>query len=168
MLIWCSCFVLSSLCAIAVATPWFAAASVPILYVYFRVQQYFRDTSRELKRLDSVTRSPVYAHFSETLSGLSTIRAYGEAPRFLRDNQGKIDLSSAAWYAMRAGDRWLSVRLELLGVTIVFLAGVFAAQATLAPSAANNSEIVCPIPRLAPVTIATLPSNLPMMPFLNA
>lgn len=46
--------------------------------------QYYRRTSRELQRLDSISRSPVYNHFSETLNGVDSVRAYGVSDRFIR------------------------------------------------------------------------------------
>ncbi|KAJ1344932.1 hypothetical protein BSLG_000447 [Batrachochytrium salamandrivorans] len=63
-------------------TPLFAAILVPILGAYYFLQLIYRATSRELKRLDSLSRSPLYAHIGETLSGLPTIRAYHEHERF--------------------------------------------------------------------------------------
>jgi len=46
--------------------------------------QYYRYTSRELQRLDSISRSPIYTHFSETLNGIDSVRAYGATERFIR------------------------------------------------------------------------------------
>jgi ATP-binding cassette, subfamily C (CFTR/MRP), member 1 len=56
---------LFSLTTIIVITPWFGVAVIPLAFFYFRVMNYFRDVSRETKRLDSISRSPVYALFSE-------------------------------------------------------------------------------------------------------
>ncbi|GMQ09242.1 hypothetical protein CsSME_00052686 [Camellia sinensis var. sinensis] len=49
---------------------------LPFWYIYSKLQFYYRSTSRELRRLDSVSRSPIYASFTETLDGSSTIRAF--------------------------------------------------------------------------------------------
>jgi len=119
--------IIGSLASIILATPWFAVAVVPLIAVYWSVSTYFRNVSRECKRVDSITRSPIYAHFGETLGGLSTIRAYGQATRFSLLNEQYVNTNTSAWYTLRACDRWLSVRLEILGNVIVLLSAVLAA-----------------------------------------
>jgi ABC-type multidrug transport system fused ATPase/permease subunit len=57
--------VVISLATIMFVTPWFGVAVLPLGVIYVRVLNYFREVSRETKRLDSISRSPVYAHFSE-------------------------------------------------------------------------------------------------------
>ncbi|CAG8602800.1 21542_t:CDS:10 [Gigaspora margarita] len=69
---------------IVVVFVWFIIPLVPLIVLYYFAALYYRSTNRELKRLDSVLRSSLYAHFSETLTGLPTIRAYREQERFLR------------------------------------------------------------------------------------
>lgn len=124
--IFCTLTILVSMISIIVITPWFGVAVIPLGYIYFRYLQYFRAVSRETKRLDSISRSPVYAQFSETLGGLSTIRAYGEPDRFKNEFEGKVNVNTQALYNNKSADRWLSTRLELLGSTI---AGITAALA---------------------------------------
>ena len=93
---------------------------LPIFVLYFRVQNFFRSSYREIKRLDGTSGSPIYAHFSETLSGLTTIRAFGHQHRFVADNLARVGANQRAFYAQRcACDRWLPVRLESVGNTIV-------------------------------------------------
>lgn len=118
--------VIVSLGSIVFVTPWFGLAVLPLAFVYFRILNYFRSVSRETKRLESISRSPVYAHFSETLGGLSTIRAYAEPRRFAQEFQDKIDQNTRAYYCNKAADRWLAVRLEVIGAAIAGLAGIFA------------------------------------------
>mmetsp|Transcript_842 Transcript_842/g.2339 ORF Transcript_842/g.2339 Transcript_842/m.2339 type:complete len:1469 (-) Transcript_842:87-4493(-) len=127
----CSLFVVVSLGTITFATPWFGVAILPLMVIYIRILNYFRDVSRETKRLDSISRSPVYAHFSETLGGLSTIRAYEQPTRFIEDFTDKLNLNTKAYYCNKSADRWLSVRLELIGSVIAGLAAVFAAASAI-------------------------------------
>lgn len=102
-------------------TTWqFTFVIIPMgcLYVYY--QQYYLRTSRELRRLDSVTRSPIYAHFQESLGGLSTIRGYHQQERFIHINQSRIDNNMSAFYPSVNANRWLAFRLEFIGSIIIF------------------------------------------------
>jgi ABC-type multidrug transport system fused ATPase/permease subunit len=90
-------------------------------------------TSRQLKRLDSVSRSPIYAHFSETLSGVSTIRAYRCQERFIRAQEERVDFNQRAYYPSIASNRWLAVRLEFIGNLIVLLAAILAVVRHIGP-----------------------------------
>mmetsp|Transcript_6430 Transcript_6430/g.9093 ORF Transcript_6430/g.9093 Transcript_6430/m.9093 type:complete len:1412 (+) Transcript_6430:44-4279(+) len=118
--------VLVSLGTIMYVTPIFGVAIVPILFVYIRILNYFREVSRETKRLESISRSPVYTHFSETLGGLSTIRAYNQATRFNETFDDVLDQNIRAYYTNKTADRWLSVRLELIGAAIAGIASLLA------------------------------------------
>jgi ABC-type multidrug transport system fused ATPase/permease subunit len=61
--------------------PWLVLILAPLVPVYHWLQELYRLTSRELKRLSSVTLSPVYSHFNETLLGLPTIRSFRAVAR---------------------------------------------------------------------------------------
>lgn len=91
----------------------------PIAFFYYKAQQYFIKTSRELTRLDSVSRSPIYAMFSETLDGLSTIRAYGEEERLTKKSNSLLDTNQQAYFLNFAANCWLGIRLELAGTMII-------------------------------------------------
>ncbi|CAE6437055.1 unnamed protein product [Rhizoctonia solani] len=98
------------------------AAFIIMLYQYFAA--FYRSSARELKRLDSNLRSLLYSHFSESLTGLATIRAYGEVDHFLKENTYYIDLENRALFLTCANQRWLAIRLDFLGSLLVFSAGV--------------------------------------------
>jgi len=114
------------ICVVSFTTLYFLIAIIPLGALYLLIQNYYLSTSRELKRLDSVTRSPIYAHFSETLNGISTIRAYTQKARFLTENEGRINDNQKAYYPSVASNRWLATRLEFVGSMVVFLAAFFA------------------------------------------
>lgn len=127
-----------SLGSIVYITPWFGVALLPLGFIYIKVLNFFREVARETKRLDSISRSPVFAHFSETLGGLGTIRAYGQAERFINAFEEKMDTNTRAYYNNKCADRWLSVRLELLGSVIAGSAGVTASSVVINNAASGN------------------------------
>uniref|UniRef100_A0A673HPC8 ATP-binding cassette, sub-family C (CFTR/MRP), member 2 n=1 Tax=Sinocyclocheilus rhinocerous TaxID=307959 RepID=A0A673HPC8_9TELE len=123
---WILCIlgVLGTLFVICLATPIFTAVVVPMAVVYYFVQRFYVPTSRQLRRLDSVSRSPIYSHFGETISGLSVIRAYGHQQRFLKQNEDTIDQNLKSVYPWFVSNRWLAMRLECLGNLVVGLVGL--------------------------------------------
>ncbi|TGO17401.1 hypothetical protein BTUL_0018g00680 [Botrytis tulipae] len=113
---------LFTLVVISVASPPFIAFIFPLSGVYYWVQRYYLRTSRELKRLDSVSRSPIYAHFQESLGGIGTIRAYRQQKRFTQENEWRVDANLRAYFPSINSNRWLAVRLEFLGSIIILAA----------------------------------------------
>ncbi|KAF4792003.1 Multidrug resistance-associated protein 1 [Turdus rufiventris] len=111
---------------ILLATPIAAVIIPPLGLVYLFVQRFYVATSRQLKRLESVSRSPVYSHFNETLLGVSVIRAFEEQKRFIKQNDIKVDENQKAYYPSIVANRWLAVRLEFVGNCIVLFAALFA------------------------------------------
>ncbi|QKX61086.1 uncharacterized protein TRUGW13939_08232 [Talaromyces rugulosus] len=111
---------------ICISTPAFLAVIFPLGFVYISYQKYYLRTSRELKRLDSVSRSPIYAHFQESLGGVSTIRAYRQSQRFTLENEWRMDANNRAYFPSISTNRWLAVRLEFIGSIIIFAAATFA------------------------------------------
>lgn len=107
---------------ISISTPAFVFLIFPFALLYYYIQRYYLRTSRELKRLESVTRSPVYSHFQESLGGISTIRAYEQTNRFMHENEWRIDLNLRAYFPLVSANRWLAVRLEFIGSLIIFSA----------------------------------------------
>uniref|UniRef100_A0A069DYD4 ABC-type xenobiotic transporter n=1 Tax=Panstrongylus megistus TaxID=65343 RepID=A0A069DYD4_9HEMI len=106
--------------------PWICVVLTPLVPLYHNLQQHYRLTSRELKRLMSVTLSPLYGHFSETLQGLATIRAFGATSRFRRDNAYWLEANQKAQLSSSAAAQWLSLRLQLIGVAMITGVGMLA------------------------------------------
>ncbi|XP_041599046.1 ATP-binding cassette sub-family C member 2 isoform X1 [Vulpes lagopus] len=123
---WILCFlgIISTLVMICTATPVFIIVIIPLGIIYVSIQIFYVATSRQLKRLDSVTRSPIYSHFSETVSGLSVIRAFEHQQRFLKHNEVGIDTNQKCVFSWIVSNRWLAVRLELIGNLIVFFSSL--------------------------------------------
>jgi len=100
---------------------------IPIFGVYFYIQRYYRPGYREAKRLDAISGSPVFAHFGETLGGLSTIRAFGHQQRFITENERRIGINQTADYTQKCGcERWLPVRLETIGNSMTLVVAAIA------------------------------------------
>jgi ABC-type multidrug transport system fused ATPase/permease subunit len=111
--------------------PPFLIAVVPLAWFYSRITSYYLATSRELKRLDAVSRSPIFAWFSESLAGLSTIRAYDQQSVFIANNARRIDRNQLCYLPSTAVNRWLAVRLEFVGAVIIFVTAVLAVSAVV-------------------------------------
>jgi len=105
------------------AVPIFGIALVPLLILYYFIQEIFRRTARELKRLDSITRSPLYANITETMQGLPTIRAYDAQERFIHTNQFLINENNRPQHLLIVAQRWLGIRLECIGALLVLSNG---------------------------------------------
>ncbi|CAH1248229.1 ABCC9 [Branchiostoma lanceolatum] len=108
----------------AIVTPWFLIPAIPIIGFYFFMQKYFRATSRELQRLENISKSPVLASFTEVLGGLSTVRSYREQRRFSQQFQQNLDSTAKTFMWLNTANRWLGVRLDLIGSVIVFAAAL--------------------------------------------
>jgi len=114
-----------TLVVISYTTPAFAAFIIPLGAMYMFIQRYYLRTSRELKRLDSVSRSPIYAHFQESLGGISTIRAYRQQDRFENENEWRVDANLRAYFPSISANRWLALRLEFIGAVVILAAAGF-------------------------------------------
>ncbi|SCV73559.1 BQ2448_7485 [Microbotryum intermedium] len=112
--------VIGMIVVISAAAPAFLFVLIPIGFIYKRVQTYYLATSRELKRLDATTKSPIFASFQETLGGVATIRAYRQSARFIAENEARVDRNQEAYFPSINCNRWLAVRLEFLGSNIIF------------------------------------------------
>jgi ABC-type multidrug transport system fused ATPase/permease subunit len=122
----CFFHVFFSITVIIGTTPLFCIAFIPIILVYFLIQQYFIPTSRRLKHLESESKSPIFAHFTETQNGLTTIRSFQAQERFIQTMENKIDENLVYYFPSNISNRWLAIRLELIGCLITSSAALFA------------------------------------------
>uniref|UniRef100_A0A7N8XUN0 Multidrug resistance-associated protein 4 n=1 Tax=Mastacembelus armatus TaxID=205130 RepID=A0A7N8XUN0_9TELE len=99
--------------------PWILIPVLPLLLFFLYLRRYFLQTSRDIKRLESTTRSPVFSHLSSSLQGLWTIRAFGAENRFQKAFDAHQDLHSEAWFLFLTTSRWFALRLD--GICSVFV-----------------------------------------------
>ncbi len=115
----------STLALAGVVTPLMAIPIGLVGIFYVKTMGLFRPAARDLKRIESKSRSPIYTQFREALSGAETIRSIPKAPSlWSRKHRHLSDENLSIYYAVKSLDRWLSVRLETLGNTVVFSAAV--------------------------------------------
>ena len=125
----CIFMLIGTVGAIVFAVPLFLAVALPILLVFYWVQSFFRSTVRELKRLESTSRSPVYSFFSETLRGVSLIRAHRKEA-FIKNKFSRLmDHNQKFVLASMCANRWLNMRLEALGVLVILAVSLFTVNA---------------------------------------
>ncbi|KAF9979193.1 hypothetical protein BGZ73_004079 [Actinomortierella ambigua] len=116
--------ILSVVVIISFITPMFLIAALFISVAYIYVGVFYVTSSRELKRLESITKSPLYSHFGETLVGVSTIRAFGAEHRFMEEVLVKLDNNNAPYYFLWMCNRWLCIRVDIMGALVSFTAGI--------------------------------------------
>ncbi|QNQ01193.1 YALIA101S02e12046g1_1 [Yarrowia lipolytica] len=116
---------MASLLVIVFATPMTLLFIIPLLVLFYRYQKYYIHSSREVRRLVTASRSPVYAHFQETLNGVSTIRGYARQATYEKINQARTDVSAKVRFIQQNLNRWLSLRLRVIAALVVFATGLF-------------------------------------------
>jgi ABC-type multidrug transport system fused ATPase/permease subunit len=97
---------------------------IPIFFIYYNLQNSYRRVAREIKRLDSLARSPRYAHFKETLQGLSVIRAFGQKEWAMEQFYSKLHYSAEMSRTHYMVNRWFSTRLPVIGAAISATTGL--------------------------------------------
>ncbi|KAM9950143.1 hypothetical protein ACTFIT_011382 [Dictyostelium discoideum] len=128
--------VLATLILISIIVPWLLIPLAPICILFFILQYFYRYTSRGLQRIEAITRSPIFNHFSETLNGVVSIRAYKKQQENILKNQKRLDDNNNCYLTLQAMNRWLGLRLDFLGNLIVFFSCIFITlkKDTISPS----------------------------------
>jgi ABC-type multidrug transport system fused ATPase/permease subunit len=121
----CTLAILTTIALICTITPGFLIAAIFISLMYFLVGRFYIRSSRDLKRLESIQRSPLFQQFGETLTGITTIRAYGDERRFIRDNMQRVNTHNRPFIFLWATNRWLSFRVDIVGDLVAFFSGMF-------------------------------------------
>ncbi|XP_038065585.1 multidrug resistance-associated protein 4-like [Patiria miniata] len=107
---------------ISIFNPFCLAFTLPIGIVFHFTRRYYLASSRDVKRLEGIARSPVFSHLSATLTGLSTVRAFKAQQRFTADFDGYLDGHTRAWFLFLSTTNWFGVQLDFFNV--LFISGV--------------------------------------------
>ncbi|SNX81770.1 related to multidrug resistance protein [Melanopsichium pennsylvanicum] len=112
--------------AMSFTVPLFMPFLLMLTYVYYRTAVSYVSAARDLRRLESVTRSPIFQSFSELLNGIATVRAFGAQERFLATLFRRLDATQSCNNLFWMTNRWLMLRFDLMGAFTVFGASVLA------------------------------------------
>eukprot|EP00003_Mantamonas_plastica_P005852 TRINITY_DN1477_c0_g1_i3.p1 TRINITY_DN1477_c0_g1~~TRINITY_DN1477_c0_g1_i3.p1 ORF type:complete len:1396 (-),score=534.50 TRINITY_DN1477_c0_g1_i3:135-3824(-) len=108
----------------------------PVLIIFailfYKIQLYYRNSSRELQRLESISKSPVLAHFTEAISGVDTIRAMKLQKTFRHYTNLLVDFNHKAFYTLKMSSRWFDLRIAVLGAIVNLCTGIFLTVSPLA------------------------------------
>jgi ABC-type multidrug transport system fused ATPase/permease subunit len=109
----------------ALASYWIGLSYVPVAVALVVTGLYFKKTSREVKRLEGISRSPVYNLLAETLNGVQIIRAFKMQTTFEELNASAVDENASFFFIYWAAGRWLAVRLDALSVVVIFVVSLY-------------------------------------------
>ncbi|XP_054155700.1 ATP-binding cassette sub-family C member 2-like [Oppia nitens] len=124
--------------SISILTPMFLIPFAVTVIVYYFLQNIYIKASCQLRRLESISRSPINSHLEETLNGLSSIRAYDCMDRFIRESDNRIDNNTQCLYPYIMANSWLLVRLQVLTNILVLFAALFG---VIRKDSLNGSDI---------------------------
>ncbi|KAG2348012.1 ABC protein [Suillus weaverae] len=129
--------VMGSIIIVSILEPYFVIAVFFIALGYGYFAAFYRAGAREVKRLDSMLRSLLYAHFSETLTGLPTIRSYGKMKQFIDANRYYIDLQDRALFLVVTNQRQVAL------LAVIDVSGINAAQIGLVLTYTTSLSQMC-------------------------
>ncbi|GJJ10347.1 hypothetical protein Clacol_004573 [Clathrus columnatus] len=105
----------ASVFTVIVFSPPFILPAIIIGYTYYRLGIGYLNTGRDLRRMESNSRSPIFSNFSELLIGIVTVRAFSSERRFLDNLHLKVDATTKMWYSFWMTNRWLLLHFDFLG-----------------------------------------------------
>eukprot|EP00944_MAST-04C_sp_MAST-4C-sp1_P015843 g15843.t1 len=113
-----SIYVFAAVVVCGISNIWFIPFLIPIGFIYYISQSYYRKSSREVKRLEGISRSPIFAGFQEMLNGVETIRAFDQSNQFIYANEKYVDRNNGIYMDFQMCSRWLALRLDVVGISI--------------------------------------------------
>jgi ABC-type multidrug transport system fused ATPase/permease subunit len=133
--------VLGTFIVIAIVVPPALVITGLLTIGYYFTQSYYRKSSRELQRLDSITRTPIFTHFGEALSGCVSIRAFDVADDYYIIELQYIDENQRCWTLGQIASFWLRLRLDIMSTILVLAVAVLAVASRDIGLVVNPSNI---------------------------
>lgn len=130
MLIGTAANIVGAIILIAIIEPYFLIAVFGVFVIYGQLAWWYQKSALTFKRLGGMLRSPLYAHFSESLQGVAVIRSFDASQRFIEDNCKYMSIENRAQYLTVINQRWLSIRLDFLGSLLSFVVGIIVVVGT--------------------------------------
>ncbi|KAF3185496.1 hypothetical protein TWF225_005271 [Orbilia oligospora] len=109
--------------AAAFITPVMLVCAVVLFGIGLAIAVYYLKTAREIKRIESVNKSPIFELFGSVLLGVGTIRAFGEGEAYIEKMDKRIDTYAQATYYTNLANRWMGIRMTYLGAVFSTLVG---------------------------------------------
>ncbi|KAJ3104965.1 hypothetical protein HDU97_008713 [Phlyctochytrium planicorne] len=108
--------------AVAVVIIPYVLAFVPVVgFTFWYLRKTYLQASRQVKREEAITRSPVYSTIPATLEGLSTVRAFGAETRFLERFSSLQNSNTRIAVCFLSAVRWLGLRLDLIAAAFLIV-----------------------------------------------
>jgi ABC-type multidrug transport system fused ATPase/permease subunit len=123
LMISCSWYVAGVVVMVTIL-PWVGLALFPVTVLYWVLMLHYRKSGADLQRLDAVSRSPIQAMVTEGIDGCSTIRVFRQEPTFVSKYRSMVDLNSSALLNFVSAQRWLGVRIEVIGSVVVLVSSL--------------------------------------------
>ncbi len=121
-----NCFVevVGIIVVISYSTPWFLLLLLPIAAVYLTLQKFYISSARQFRRLEMISKSPIFSHFTETVTGAASIRAFRAESRFIGESEDLVSRNNQCQWSSINSNRWLGTRCENLGNVIILVSAV--------------------------------------------
>ncbi|CAM1331108.1 ABCC2 (predicted) [Pycnogonum litorale] len=116
---------LSSVIIIAMQVPFIIGYLGPAILLYIYTQKMYLISSRQLKRMESVTRSPIYSFFSEVIAGTSSVRAYNTQSTIIREFETNVDRNQKSFYSLLILSRWMECMMVSMATLLIFFTAIF-------------------------------------------
>jgi ATP-binding cassette, subfamily C (CFTR/MRP), member 1 len=121
---------------------YFGVALAPLAMLFIFAASFYRSSAREIKRLEAVARSDVFSRFSEAITGVSTIRAYGLQTQFQEQVRDAIDSTNGVYFLTMVNQRWLSFRLDMIGSSLIFTVGILVVTSRFSVNPATSGLVL--------------------------